>query len=105
MRETGLEPARYCYHQPLKLARLPISPLARGSLPVVNLRFRRITVKPQWSRDGELPPRLNSLPGSLPTVNRQKTPAHPRIAAECESRSQPPTTRSAADRICRSIRL
>ncbi len=28
MRKTGLEPARYCYHQPLKLARLPISPLA-----------------------------------------------------------------------------
>ena len=29
VRETGLEPARYCYHQALNLARLPISPFPR----------------------------------------------------------------------------
>jgi hypothetical protein len=31
VRETGLEPAWYCYRQPLKLVRLPISPLAHCS--------------------------------------------------------------------------
>ena len=29
MRETGLEPARYYYHQALNLARLPIPPFPR----------------------------------------------------------------------------
>ena len=30
MRETGLEPAWYCYRQPLKLVRLPIPPFPQN---------------------------------------------------------------------------
>jgi hypothetical protein len=33
MRETGLEPARYYYHQALNLARLPIPPFPQRSEP------------------------------------------------------------------------
>jgi hypothetical protein len=32
MRETGLEPARYYYHQALNLARLPIPPFPQRSI-------------------------------------------------------------------------
>ena len=47
VRERGLEPPRYCYRQPLKLVRLPISPLALqkaarcGRLPRLSLSQSR----------------------------------------------------------------
>jgi hypothetical protein len=39
VRKGGFEPPRYCYRQPLKLVRLPVPPLPRGSTSSFELSF------------------------------------------------------------------
>ena len=42
VQEAGLEPARYCYHRPLKPARLPIPPFLHNFYYEVLLHLNNI---------------------------------------------------------------
>lgn len=100
MRETGLEPARYYYHQALNLARLPIPPFPQRY--ELSKRWFRSndTCEPHltpWAilrpfpRQSRTPSRFG-LTGGLPAVWRQAT------SAERNGRAKAGTATKAAER-------
>ncbi len=103
MRETGLEPARYYYHQALNLARLPISPFPQRSTikvtrciaglqracqrlsPAFRTAFRAAS---KWSRAGTLRRRLDDSANCPEAANKGEAPrhianGHPSIKWQC----------------------
>ena len=94
MRETGLEPARYYYHQALNLARLPIPPFPQQICLVVSLS-RPLTARIGCRRAADdLPTHLHSVPisGPVKPPHRRGMPARQRSPPKYRRRSSRPRT-------------
>src|SRR3954454_4521552 len=76
VRKIGFEPTRYCYRQPLKLVRLPVSPLPLGGNDLPRLRTRPTSLQ---ARPAEL---TRAAPGR----GRRSTPNRDHAGHKCRSR-------------------